>query len=216
MRRRFSSAISFVVGTIALTVNVAGQGQRTPVGTTNPQRIDDLVAANRILANEGIVDGLGHVSVRVEGRPDHFFLARDLAPGLVTAADVLEFDLDTNPVSRQDRQLYKERFIHSEIYKARPNVHSVIHAHTPSVLAFSVSSTPLRAVNFTARFLIGGVPTFEIREVEGARGYVVNDRRIGASLVRTLRQASRTHARTRDGSGRSKCPGDSGAGDLSR
>src|SRR5262249_52403230 len=86
----------------------------------------------------------------------------------------------------QDRQLYQERFIHSEIYKARPNVHSVIHAHTPSVLTFSVSSTPLRAVNFTARFLIGGVPTFEIREVEGARAYVVNDRRIAASLVPAL------------------------------
>src|SRR5271170_8231234 len=93
--------------------------------------IDDLVTANHILASEGIVDGYGHVSVRNPANPNHYFLSRSLAPGLVTAADIVEYDLDSNPIG-DDRAGYRERFIHGEIYKARPDVMAVVHDHSQS------------------------------------------------------------------------------------
>jgi len=148
--------------------------------------IDDLVVGNRILANEGILDGLGHISVRLDSRPDRFLLARDLAPLLVTAADLMEYDLDGNPVDQRGRQMYQERFIHSTIYKARPDVRSIVHAHTPSVLTFADSSVPLRPMYHMASFLAGGVPLFEIRKVEGSQGMLVNNVQLGTALAQTL------------------------------
>src|SRR5580704_12958867 len=94
----------------------------------DPAVIDDLVTANHILASEGILDGYGHVSVRNPANPNHYFLARSLAPGLVTAADIIEYDLDSNPIG-DTRLSYRERFIHGEIYKARPDVMAVVHDH---------------------------------------------------------------------------------------
>src|SRR6202453_4427186 len=91
--------------------------------------IDDLVTANHILASEGILDGYGHVSVRDPANPNHYFLSRSLAPGLVTAADIIEYDLDSNPVG-DTRLSYRERFIHGEIYKARPDVMAIVHDHS--------------------------------------------------------------------------------------
>ncbi|OFW02189.1 MAG: hypothetical protein A3I61_06735 [Acidobacteria bacterium RIFCSPLOWO2_02_FULL_68_18] len=164
----------------------AGQDSRAGSGGPDLQRIDDLVVGNRILANEGILDGLGHISVRHDQRPDRFLLSRDLAPGLVTAADFVEYDLDGNPVNPQAPRGYQERFIHAAVYKARPNVRSVVHAHTPSVLAFAVSSIPLRPIYHMASFLVPGVPMYEIRKVAGHQGMLVNDMRTGTALAETL------------------------------
>src|SRR5271154_3997841 len=105
--------------------------------------IDDLVIANHILASEGILDGYGHVSVRNPANPNHYFLSRSLAPGLVTAADIIEYDLDSNPIG-DARLSYRERFIHGEIYRSRRDVMAVFHDHSPAVIPFSVSSVPLR------------------------------------------------------------------------
>ncbi len=174
-----------VIAYLATTPSLADQNGRTAVVPAN-QQVEDLVIANRILANEGVLDGMGHVSVRQDQQPDRFLLARDLAPSLVTAVDLMQFDLDGNPVDRQDRQMYLERFIHAAIYKARPDVKSVIHAHTPAVLVFADSSVPLRPVYNNAAFLVGGVPVFEIRRVEGATGMLVNDLRIGTALAQKL------------------------------
>jgi ribulose-5-phosphate 4-epimerase/fuculose-1-phosphate aldolase len=165
---------------------IAGQENRAGTGGASLQFIDDLVVANRVLANEGIVDGLGHISVRHDQRPDRFFVSRDLAPGLVTAADLVEYDLDGNALTANAPRGYTERFIHAAIYKARPDVRSVVHAHTPSVVTFTVSSTPLRPIYHVAAFLLPGVPTYDIRKVTGHQGMLVSDLRSGAALADTL------------------------------
>jgi len=163
---------------------LSGQENRTGTGGASLQLIDDVVVGNRILANENILDGLGHISVR--HRPDRFLLSRDLAPELVTAADLVEYDLDGNPTDKQAPRGYQERFIHAAIYKARPDVGSVVHAHTPSVLAFAVSTIPLRPIYHMASFLVAGVPMYEIRKVSGHQGMLVNDMRTAVALAEAL------------------------------
>ena len=179
-------AAALTVAGVVMTQGVAGQGDRTGVAGASLQLVDDLVVGNRILANEGVLDGLGHISVRHDQRPDRFLLSRDLAPALVTAADLMEYDLDGNPIDARGRQMYQERFIHTAIYKVRPDVRSVVHAHTPSVLPFADSSIPLRPMYHMAAFLAPGVPLYEIRKVEGSTGMLVNNARLGAALAQTL------------------------------
>ena len=134
----------------------------------DPQLVDDLVTANRILADQGVLDGFGHVSARHDKRADRFLLARSMAPALVTAADVMTFDLDGAPQGGDTRAPYLERFIHSAIYRARPDIKAVVHSHSPSVLPFGVTKTPLKPIYHMAAFMgAGGVPVFDVREVSG-------------------------------------------------
>jgi HCOMODA/2-hydroxy-3-carboxy-muconic semialdehyde decarboxylase len=148
--------------------------------------IDDLVAANRILAKQAVLDGQGHVSVRHPSRPDRFLLARSVAPALIIADDILEYDLDADPVDPRGRASYRERFIHSEIYRARPDVTSVVHCHTPSLLPFADSDVPLRAMYHMAAFVALGVPVFDIRREAGMTYLLVGDTRLGRAVARTL------------------------------
>jgi HCOMODA/2-hydroxy-3-carboxy-muconic semialdehyde decarboxylase len=148
--------------------------------------INDLVAANRILYRQGVVDGFGHVSARHPARPDRFLLSAAKAPGRVTAEDIMEFDLDGKPIDARDRPTYSERFIHSEVYKARPDVNAVIHSHSPTVIPFSVTQVPLRAVHNTASFLASGVPVFEMRKAAGMTNNLVDDAARGKALAETL------------------------------
>src|SRR5258708_21002453 len=97
----------------------------------DPVAIEDLVLANHILAHEKVLDGFGHVSVRDPRNPNRYLMARSVAPALVTADDIMEFDLDSNPVDAKGRGVYKERFIHGEIYKVRPDVMPVTPTHSP-------------------------------------------------------------------------------------
>jgi ribulose-5-phosphate 4-epimerase/fuculose-1-phosphate aldolase len=151
----------------------------------NQALIDDLVTANHILATEAILDGYGHVSVRDPANPNHYFLSRSLAPGLVTAADIIEYDLDSNPIN-DSRLSYRERFIHGEIYKARPDVMAIVHDHSPAVIPFSVSSVPLRAVSHMAAFIGLGIPVFEIRDVDGMTDMLVSNAKRGQALAKVL------------------------------
>ena len=130
--------------------------------------IEDLVDANHILADQGTVDGFGHVSVRHPTNPTRYLLSKNVAPAAVTKDDIIEFDLDSVPVDANGRALYLERFIHGEIYKARPDVQSVINAHSPWVLSFAANGIPLRAVHNKAAFLGAGSPVFDIRDAFGA------------------------------------------------
>ena len=173
------------VGCLVTMPRLAAQDGRAAGAPASLTFVDDLVVGSRILANEGILDGLGHISVRHDQRSDRFLLSRDLAPSLVTAADLIEYDLDGNAVADK-RQGYQERYIHAAIYKARPDVRSVVHAHTPSVLAFAVSNIPMRPVYHMAAFLAPGVPMYEIRKVEGSTGMLVNNLRLGTALAQTL------------------------------
>jgi len=111
---------------------------------SNPTLIDDLVAANRILSDHGVLDAYGHISARDPANAERYWLARSMAPALVTAGDIIEFDLDSNPVRAGENRLFFERVIHGEIYKARPDVMSVVHNHSPSLIPFCNSDTKLR------------------------------------------------------------------------
>jgi ribulose-5-phosphate 4-epimerase/fuculose-1-phosphate aldolase len=153
--------------------------------TTKQAPIDDLVTANHILASEGILDGYGHVSIRNPANPNHYFLSRSLAPGLVTAADIIEYDLDSNPIG-DNRQSYRERFIHGDIYKTRPDVMAIVHDHSPAVIPFSISSVPLRAVAHLAAFIGVGIPVFEIRDVDGVTDMLVSSPKRGQALAKVL------------------------------
>jgi HCOMODA/2-hydroxy-3-carboxy-muconic semialdehyde decarboxylase len=186
MKRYWGAALA--IGAVAaVTVVLTGQTAKpaqAPAG--NATLLDDLVVGNRILSNENILDGLGHISVRSRQRPDHFFLSRDLAAGLVTAADIVEYDLDGNPVSPKAPQGYRERYIHAAIFKARPNVGSVVHSHMPSALVFADSAVPLRPMYHMATFLLAGVPMYEIRKVQGHAGMLVDDAKSAEALAETL------------------------------
>jgi ribulose-5-phosphate 4-epimerase/fuculose-1-phosphate aldolase len=155
------------------------------VGGADPSLVEDLVAANRILYQEGIVDGFGHVSVRHNADPNRFLLSRSRAPELVTAEDILEYDLDANAVDFAGAQ-YLERFIHSEIYKARPDVTAVVHNHSPGLVPFGVSSIPLRPLYHMAAFISSGIPVFDIRDAFGVTQMLVSDSMRGQALAESL------------------------------
>ena len=165
-----------------------GSAAAPPVGPAETDRlIDDLVAANRILAEEGVLDGFGHVSARHNAIPERFLLARSMAPALVAAADIMAFDLDGNPIDAGGRTAYLERFIHSEIYRANPEVQAVVHSHSPAVIPFGVVALPLRPVFHLGGFLGAGVPVFEIRDTGGpATDMLIRNPALGAALAATL------------------------------
>jgi ribulose-5-phosphate 4-epimerase/fuculose-1-phosphate aldolase len=177
-----------IVAMLALFVMAPAHAQSpaTPFPGLDPALIDDLVAANRILAYEKVLDGYGHVSVRDPRDPNHYLMSRSLAPALVVAADIMEYDLDSNPVDARGRTSYKERFIHGEIYKARPDVMAIIHSHSPTIVPFSVSKVPLRAILHNAGFLGAGPPVFDIRDVADATTLLVETPEFGRALARTL------------------------------
>jgi ribulose-5-phosphate 4-epimerase/fuculose-1-phosphate aldolase len=157
----------------------------------DPALIDDLVAANRILYREGVVDGFGHVSARHDKEPGRFLLARSMAPGLVTADDILVLDLDGNAVAGGGRTLYLERFIHSEIYKARPDVAAVVHSHSPSVIPFGATAVALKPIYHMSAFLGAGAPVFEIRDSGGDdTDMLIRSPALGAALARRLGTAA--------------------------
>ena len=148
----------------------------------------DLSIANRILYQQRVVDAFGHVSVRHPDRPGHFLLARSMAPATVTPDDILTFDADSEPVDANGARPYLERFIHGEIYRARPDVMSVVHSHSPAVVPFGIVPTVrLRPVCHMSGFLGRGAPVFEIRCCAGEdTDLLIRDRRLGADLARSL------------------------------
>ena len=148
--------------------------------------IEDLVAANRILADLGVLDGYGHVSARYPEDPNRYLMSRARAPELVTADDILEYDLDSNALDGRGRLLYLERPIHGEIYKARPDVTAIVHHHSPSVIPFGVSSVPLRPIYHMAAFIGDAVPVFEIRGAGIMTDLLVRTPALGRALAQTL------------------------------
>jgi ribulose-5-phosphate 4-epimerase/fuculose-1-phosphate aldolase len=157
-----------------------------PIAGVPPELLDDLALGSRILAEFGVVDAFGHVSARDPINPNHFLMSRSLAPALVTTADIMEFDQDGNAVDARGRQVFLERFIHAEIYRARPDVMSVVHAHSPGVVPFSVSKTPLRPLFHNTAFLAAGVPVWDIAKDFGVTNMLVADNAKGKSLAAAL------------------------------
>jgi len=147
---------------------------------------EDIVIGSRVLAEFGVLDGFGHVSARDPKNPSRFLMSRSLAPALVSADDIMAFDLDGNAVDPRGRSVFLERFIHSEIYKARPDVMAVVHTHSPGVIPFSVSQVPLRPMYHNAAFLAAGTPVWDIRKDFGDTDMLVRDGARGKSLAEAL------------------------------
>jgi ribulose-5-phosphate 4-epimerase/fuculose-1-phosphate aldolase len=123
----------------------------------------DLVAANRILAREGVVDGFGHASIRHPEQPGRFILSRSRAPELVALDDLMVFEPDGSPLDQQGRLMYAERFIHAALYETRPDVGAVIHNHSHAVIPFSVTDLPLRPMIHLAGSIGDRPPVWDIR-----------------------------------------------------
>ena len=157
----------------------------------DPELIVDLVAANHILAHNGVLDSFGHVSIRDSRNPHRYLQMQAIAPRDVSAADLITFDLDSNAINARGRPVYRERFIHGEIYKVRPDVNAVVHSHSPGVIPFGVTEKPLRAIFHNGHFLGDGAPVWEIRKCAGEKnGMLVNTAELGKSLAQTLGDGS--------------------------
>jgi HCOMODA/2-hydroxy-3-carboxy-muconic semialdehyde decarboxylase len=133
---------------------------------TPAELIDDLVAANHILADQGVLDAYGHISARDPGNRDRYWLSRSMPPAQVGANDVIAFNLDGEPARPGENRLFFERVIHGEIYRARPDVMAVVHSHSPGLIPFANSDTKLRPMVGNAAFLGDGAPVFDIRSVD--------------------------------------------------
>jgi HCOMODA/2-hydroxy-3-carboxy-muconic semialdehyde decarboxylase len=187
MRKSVPLLGAFLLAGAAAALECAEAARSRTKETADQTQIDELVAANRILSDQGVVDGFGHVSARHETDPTRFLLARSMAPGLVSADDIMQFDLDANALDLRGRTLYVERFIHSEIYKAYPEIKAIVHSHSPSIIPFGATSAPLRPVYHMSSFLGAGVPIFEIREAGGpATDMLIRNPQLGAALARKI------------------------------
>src|ERR1700688_2139583 len=186
LRTRLALGAAVALALLSGLSQTSAQTPVNPIPGVDSALIDDIVTGSRILADFGVLDGFGHVSARHPTNPNHFLMARSLAPALVTADDIKEFDLDGNAVDARGRTVFLERFIHSEIYKARPDVMSVVHTHSPGVIPFSVTKVPLRAMFHNPSFLAVGVPVWDIRKDFGETDMLVSNPALGESLAQTL------------------------------
>ena len=146
----------------------------------------DLVIASRTLAEHGVIDAYGHASARSEANPQRYLMARNLAPELVTEADILEYDLESNPINAGGIAVYNERFIHGEIYKLRPDVKAIVHNHSHAVIPFSCTGVALQPIFHMSAFIGLGVPGWDIRDARKGSDLLVRDAFLGEHLARTL------------------------------
>jgi len=155
------------------------------------EHLSNLVLANHILVHEGVLDGFGHISVRDPANPQQFVIARSMAPALVTEADLVTCNLDGDVIAPVGAKTYVERFIHSEIYKARPDVHSVVHSHSPAVIPFGVTGARLRPICHMSGFLGATVPVYEIRRDAGETSdLLIRNQALGRALADSLGSAT--------------------------
>lgn len=184
--RMIVAVAAMVLALIALHLPAFAQTPPVSGGSVDSALIQDLVVANRVLTDLNVLDGFGHVSMRHPTNPNRYLMGRSLAPALVTADDILEYDLDSNPVAPKARPSFLERYIHGEIYKMRPDVQAIVHTHSTGVIPFSISKVPLRPVFHLGAFLSPGVPVFEIRDAGGVTNMLVSNAALGKSLAETL------------------------------
>lgn len=159
-------------------------------GAVDAALVDDLAAASRILADQGVFDSAGHVSMRHPSAADRFLMSRSLAPALVQPADIMEFDLDGVACDPRGRTGFLERFLHAAVYRARPDVMAVAHGHSAAVVPFGLVSTPMRAMYHNTAFIAAGVPVFDIRERFGTTDIVIGSPERAAAMAATLADKS--------------------------
>ena len=179
------------LGQAAFSLADGGGASHAPLKSAGPVArdvLEELACASRILADQGVFDAFGHLSMRHPASPDRFLMSRSQAPALVNADDIMEFDLDAEAIDPQGRSGFLERFIHGEIYKTRPDVMSIVHSHSPSVVPFSLVPNKMQAMYHNAAFIAEGVPVFDIREKFGATDMLVGNHEKGRELARVLGQ----------------------------
>jgi len=187
--RRSGSVTLLALAAACIASLAAAQPAPVSAGPPDAQLIEDMVAANRILADHGLLDGWGHVSVRHNRDPNRFLMARGMSADLVTAKDILEFDLDSRPVDTHGlpmSALFTERYIHGEIYKMRPDVIAIVHTHAPSLIPFGVTKVPLKPMYHRSAFISFGIPVFEIRERAGMTDMLIRNPTLGHNLAEAL------------------------------
>ena len=146
----------------------------------------DLVIASRTLADHGVIDAYGHASARSESNAQRYLMARNVAPELVVEDDILEYDLDSNPIDANGRAVYHERFIHGEIYKKRPDVMAIVHNHSHAVVPFSCTGVALQPMFHMSAFIGLGVPGWDIRDAQKGSDMLVRTAYLGEHLARSL------------------------------
>jgi ribulose-5-phosphate 4-epimerase/fuculose-1-phosphate aldolase len=191
-RRDFLKTLTLLSAGAGMTASIPGvfaqSAATSQTGTDLPELVEfkRLIAANRILANENVVDAFGHVSVRDPGNPERFVMSRSRSPALVEFSDLMEFDLLGNPLDARGRRPYGERMIHAAIYAARPEVQSVVHHHAYPVLPFTIIDEPLRPVVHAASIIGAEIPVWDIREHFGETDMLVRQIEQGRHLATTL------------------------------
>jgi 3-hydroxy-2-methylpyridine-4,5-dicarboxylate 4-decarboxylase len=198
LARNISLLLCVIAGSCgAAAAQPSATPERAPAQPdSDEQRMADLVLASRILVQEGVLDSFGHVTVRSLKNPSRYFMPRAMPPGLVTAKDIVELDINSAPIDPNAPRTNGERFIHGEIYRVRPDVAAVVHSHSPAVIPFSIApDRPLRPVLHMAGFLPARVSVFDHRDISkddpSLRGkLMVNNAKLGAALARTLGQDS--------------------------
>ena len=192
IRRKQSFIALAICALVAVCAPLSLRAAQSDIDGVDPALIEDLVAASRILVDQGVLDAFGHVSVRDPRDPGRYLMSRNLAPALVTAADIMVFDVETGePVDAQGRRVFLERFIHAAIYKSRPDVNAVVHSHSPSVIPFGiVASVPLQPVFHMSGFLYAGVPIYEIRNDAGMSNMLIANIELGRALAGVLADKS--------------------------
>jgi ribulose-5-phosphate 4-epimerase/fuculose-1-phosphate aldolase len=163
----------------------AGQ-TKISTAAPDPKLVEDLVYANRILADQDVLDGFGHASARDDKDPSRFLMSRSMAPALVTTGDIMEFDKEGEPIDARGRSAYLERYIHAAIYRARPDVMAIVHSHSPEIIPYSVTGTTLGPVYHMSAFLGAGAPIFEIRDTAGMTNMLITDNKLADALAKSL------------------------------
>jgi ribulose-5-phosphate 4-epimerase/fuculose-1-phosphate aldolase len=161
----------------------------TQIPAPADETTEDLVIGNKILYWQKVVDAFGHLSVRHDRDPMRYLMSRYVPPGLVTADDIVTFDLDSNPLDKTGLKYYSERFIHGEIYKLRPDVKAIVHCHAPQLIPFAATRVPLRPLYHMSAFLACrgcGVPIFDIREAAGMTDMLIRTPDLGQALAASL------------------------------
>jgi ribulose-5-phosphate 4-epimerase/fuculose-1-phosphate aldolase len=171
---------------IMLVMTSGSAVAQAPASTED--NIEELVVANHVLAKLKVLDAFGHVTIRHPANQQRYLMARSIAPALVTEGDIIEFGLDSNAIDARGRAPSIERFIHGEIYKVRPDVKAIVHSHSPTVIPFSVSKTPLRPISHVAGFLWPAVPVYDPRATVGPSNLLISNREMGKALAEVLGQ----------------------------
>jgi len=190
MKTRVVKVAIMMAVLLAASLAVFAQVGVSNLPDTDEQRISDMIMAYKVCVNEGILDSYGHISVRSKTNPNHFYMPKAMPPALVTRADIVELDLNSNPIDPKAPRTNGERYIHGEIYKTRPDVNSVIHAHLQAVIPFGLAGVVMHPVVAQAGFLLPNTPLFDSRDWQPAsldsRGMLVRTAPLGAGLAKVL------------------------------